>query len=140
MRSCPYVRWSAGWLVGRSRKRLKCAKQPILSSFFIPITSHDVPHSISICCSLIHSFIHSFINHLSNTLTHEFLISEDHLLAITWPCLVLFSNVNVLFRDIGSAMLLKFVRRVKQYIYKDYMEIFPPGKLLTALHVPYDDK
>ena len=77
-------------LGGRSRKRLKCAWLPIdCENFFFPITFHTIPYSFSFFRSFFraffHSFIHSFI--LRKRFIHKFLFGEEHLLAITGPCL-----------------------------------------------------
>ena len=49
-----HVRPSVGRSVGRSRKQFKCAKRPILTSFFIPFTL--MPSLVQL---LIHKDVHS---------------------------------------------------------------------------------
>ena len=90
---------SVGWLVGRSRKRLKCAKRLILTYFFIPITFHASPHSYSFIQSFIYSFIHSFIHsfiyifiHSSKTFIHKNLIKRGALIGLHLALLYLFST------------------------------------------------
>ena len=67
---------SVGRLVGWSvTQTFEMPKTANFDAFFIPITSHALPHFHSVVRSFVHSFIKKFIR--------KFLFSEEHLLAIT---------------------------------------------------------
>ena len=111
-RSCPSVGRSVSWLVSRSRKCLKCAKRPILTHFFIPITSHSPQHSFFHPFS--HSFIFSFIHNV-----HSITLNQRGALRLrleSFPrsvsssifCMDLlsaFNNASFKFQDSGSNTL-----------------------------------
>ena len=73
-------------------KRLKRSKRPILSSFFITITSHASPRSFS----FFYSFIHSF-----KTFIHKFLIERGALIGHNLALSSLTHSLN-LFPGFGS--------------------------------------